>query len=70
MNKKEFTSFDIVETKMTICKMEHNRSDECSEILDDKLHSSEWFIILGVVLIIIVLILIAYKYVMYRRMQK
>lgn len=39
-------------------------------MLDGKLHSSEIFIILGIILIIVVFILIAYKYVMYRRMQK
>jgi len=37
--------------------------------MDGKLHNSEVFLILGIVMIIIVLILIGYKFIMYKRMQ-
>lgn len=37
--------------------------------MDGSLHNSEIVLILGIVMVIIVLILIGYKVVMYRRMQ-
>lgn len=50
--------------------MEHTRSEECSQLMDGALQNSEIFIILGIVLAIIVFILIGYKVIMYKRMQK
>lgn len=50
--------------------MEHNRSQECSQMMDGTLHNSEIFLIMGIVMVIVVLILIGYKVVMYKRMQK
>jgi hypothetical protein len=70
INKKEFTSFNENEVRLMICKMEQTRSDECSQLMDGTLHNSEIFLILGIVMIIVVLILVGYKVIMYRRMQK
>ena len=50
--------------------MEHTRSEECSQLMDGALHNSEIFLILGIVMIIIVLILVGYKIIMYKRMQR
>ena len=50
--------------------MEHTRSEECSQLMDGALQNSEIFLILGIVMIIIVLILVGYKIIMYKRMQR
>jgi hypothetical protein len=50
--------------------MEHTRSQTCSRILNGDLEKVDWFIILGFVIFIIVGVLIGYKIIMNRRMQK
>ncbi len=50
--------------------MERTRSEECSQLMDGSLHNSEIFLIMGIVMIIVVLILIGYKVIMYKRMQR
>ena len=70
INKKEYHQIDTSAVQSTICKMEHVRSAECSKLLNGDLENSEVYIIVGVVLIIVVLILVGYRIIMHRRMQK